>query len=38
MKKLQQISKNVTQKVNEVNEASKQISTVLENAKEIIAS
>jgi len=38
MHKLQQISKNVTQKVNEVNEASKQISTVLENAKEIIAS
>jgi len=38
MQKLQQISGNVTRKVNEVNEASKQISTVLENAKEIIAS
>ncbi|MCL2761699.1 MAG: methyl-accepting chemotaxis protein [Treponema sp.] len=38
MQKLQQISGNVTRKVNEVNEASKQISTVLESAKEIIAS
>jgi len=38
MQKLQQISENVTKKVNEVNEASKQISNVLENAKEIIAS
>ncbi|MCL2443476.1 MAG: methyl-accepting chemotaxis protein [Treponema sp.] len=38
MQKLQQISANVTRKVNEVNEASKQISTVLENAREIIAS
>jgi methyl-accepting chemotaxis protein len=38
MQKLQQISENVTRKVNEVNEASKQISTVLKNAKEIIAS
>ena len=38
MQKLQQISETVTVKVNEVNEASKQISTVLENAKEIIAS
>jgi len=38
MQKLQQISGNVTRKVNEVNEASKQISTVLDNAKEIIAS
>ena len=38
MQKLQQISENVTRKVNEVNEASKQISTVLDNAKEIIAS
>ncbi|MCL2763904.1 MAG: methyl-accepting chemotaxis protein [Treponema sp.] len=38
MQKLQQISGNVTQKVKEVNEASRQISTVLENAKEIIAS
>ncbi|MCL2720602.1 MAG: methyl-accepting chemotaxis protein [Treponema sp.] len=38
MQKLQDISENVTRKVNEVNEASKQISTVLQNAKEIIAS
>ena len=37
MQKLQQISSNVTRKVNEVNEASKQISNVLDNAKEIIA-
>ena len=38
MHKLQQISENVSQRVYEVNEASKQISNVLENAKEIIAS
>jgi methyl-accepting chemotaxis protein len=38
MHKLQQISENVSQRVHEVNEASKQISSVLENAKEIIAS
>ena len=38
MQKLQQISENVTIKVNEVNEASKQISTVLESAREIITS
>jgi len=33
MQKLQKISENVTRKVNEVNEASKQISNVLETAK-----
>lgn len=37
MQKLQQISENVTKRVIEAAEASKQISTVLENAKEIVA-
>ena len=34
---LQQISENVTKRVTEVNEASKKISTFLDNAKEIVA-
>ena len=37
MQKLQRISGNVTKRVNEVNEASKQISSLLDNAKGIVA-
>ena len=38
MSKLQQISVNVTKRVNEANEASKQISSYLDNAKEMVSS
>ena len=37
MQKLHQISETVTKRVNDVNEASKQISSFLDNAKKIVA-
>ena len=37
MQKLQQISGNVTKRVNEVSEASKQIASFLDNAKKVVS-